>query len=109
MSILAGTRERRRRKSVRRRSADVPGERLAQSATAACRGEESPTKRDDGHEAPYPSTEQVQAWAASVPSGNIALRMPPTVVGIDVDGYGGRNGLRTLELAEVECGPLPPT
>lgn len=43
-----------------------------------------------------------------VPS-NIAIRLPPTVLGVDVDAYDGKAGGRTLEAAEEAWGPLPPT
>lgn len=40
-------------------------------------------------------------------AGNIALRMPPDVLGLDVDVYKG--GDDTLADLLVRCGPLPPT
>jgi hypothetical protein len=36
-----------------------------------------------------------------------ALRMPPTVVGLDVDAYGDKTGVATLAEAESRWGPLP--
>jgi hypothetical protein len=40
-------------------------------------------------------------------AGNVGLRMPDDVLGLDVDVYHG--GDRTLEELFVRCGPLPPT
>ena len=42
------------------------------------------------------------AWA-----GNVGLRMPPDVIGLDVDAYHG--GDATLARLLTKCGPLPPT
>lgn len=41
--------------------------------------------------------------------GNIALRLPPNVIGIDVDDYGDKDGGRTLTQREHEWGTLPDT
>lgn len=51
----------------------------------------------------------VWAWTEDRPEANIALRMPPGVLGIDVDHYGDKHGLDTLTELVDECGPLPPT
>lgn len=40
---------------------------------------------------------------------NIGLRPPPSVVGLDVDAYAGRNGGRSLATLEARWGALPPT
>ena len=37
-----------------------------------------------------------------------ALRMPSTVIGVDVDAYGDKTGAATLAEAEQRWGPLPP-
>lgn len=42
-------------------------------------------------------------------AGNIALRMPSNVIGIDVDDYGDKRGGDTLALAEAAHGALPST
>lgn len=60
------------------------------------------------------SAADVQAWidgglAPGRPAGNIALRLPPHVVGIDVDAYGGKVGAATYALHLAQLGPLPPT
>lgn len=41
--------------------------------------------------------------------GNIALRLPPYVLGIDADMYEGKAGRATLEAAEAKWGALPAT
>lgn len=46
-------------------------------------------------------------WVAA--NGNIGLRLPPTVIGIDVDMYEGKAGRETFEKAIAAWGPLPPT
>lgn len=53
--------------------------------------------------------EKVDYWIATKPDGNVALRMPPGLLGIDVDAYSGKNGLETLEAASAAWGELPPT
>lgn len=84
-----------------------------------------------GANAPYPSVEQIARWLGkangklrggfkvrpeqakagnlSFLPGNIALRMPPNVIGIDIDLYDGKAGAETLALAEERWGELPPT
>lgn len=54
-----------------------------------------------------PDTAQRQNWAPH--TGNFALRLAPTVVGIDVDHYGDKVGGDTLKQLEAQLGPLPPT
>lgn len=57
-----------------------------------------------------PSYPDVDAWATGPESdGNIALRVPPHVIGLDVDAYGDKPGEATLKLAEAAHGPLPAT
>lgn len=52
---------------------------------------------------------QVERWIERKADGNVALRIPPTLIGIDVDNYGDKAGKATLEAAEETWGPLPPT
>ncbi|MQB01801.1 MAG: hypothetical protein GEU78_16230, partial [Actinobacteria bacterium] len=55
-----------------------------------------------------PATEQVEKWIAGEEGeGNLGLRLPPDVVGIDVDVRGG--GLETRARLEERWGALPPT
>jgi P4 family phage/plasmid primase-like protien len=52
---------------------------------------------------------KVEYWIKSKGDGNIALRMPPTLLGIDVDAYSGKDGAATLVAAEESWGSLPVT
>lgn len=69
----------------------------------------SPPTGWTGHGAPYPSRADIQAWTEDRPAGNVALRMPPDVVGIDVDAYGQKPGGQSFAALEARLGPLPPT
>lgn len=51
--------------------------------------------------------EQCAQRAEQQPDSNIAWRLPPSVVGIDVDAYGDKNGAGTLTQAQARWGPLP--
>lgn len=66
-----------------------------------------------GHRGEWPSAADVQAWcdsdAADEGGGNIALRLPPDVIGIDVDDYGDKHGGADLAQAVGRWGELPPT
>lgn len=60
-----------------------------------------------GYDGRYPDDHQIAAWIAERGAGNVALRLPPDVVGVDVDVYlGGDVGLAELE---EKYGVLPPT
>jgi putative DNA primase/helicase len=52
---------------------------------------------------------RAQAGKLSFAPGNVALRLPPGVLGIDIDAYGEKKGAETLAAAEEEWGTLPPT
>jgi P4 family phage/plasmid primase-like protien len=52
---------------------------------------------------------RAKAGNLNYPPGNIALRLPKTVLGIDVDAYAGKAGAETLGAAEETWGQLPPT
>lgn len=57
-----------------------------------------------------PSFPDVQAWVdGRHGAGNIALRMPLDVIGIDVDDYDDKGGGLTFAAAERAHGKLPPT
>lgn len=56
-----------------------------------------------------PSYPDVYAWTETEGGGNIALRMPHDVVGLDVDDYGDKAGVATLALHEQMHGALPAT
>ena len=69
----------------------------------------SPPSGWTGADAPYASAADVARWAAERPGANIALRLAPDVVGIDVDAHKGPQALATVARFEAEYGPLPPT
>ena len=52
---------------------------------------------------------QVGDGKVSFPCGNVALRLPRGVLGIDVDAYDDRAGSKTLAAAEKAWGALPAT
>lgn len=57
-----------------------------------------------------PSYADVYAWAAGPEgAGNIALRLPRGVYGLDVDAYGTKTGGEALAALEAQYGPLPDT
>lgn len=57
-----------------------------------------------GHVGQYVTAENLGRWDWS---GNMAIRLPPDVVGIDVDAYAG--GDVSLDELIADYGPLPPT
>ena len=69
----------------------------------------APPTGTTGHSAEDPNLPQIADWLASPSTGNIALRMPENVLGIDVDAYGAKRGAETLGEREFEWGELPPT
>ena len=62
-----------------------------------------------GYQALEPSYPDIAAWADERPDGNIALHLPDTVIGIDVDAYENKTGAGTLAYAEHLWGQLPDT
>lgn len=72
-----------------------------------------PPGRFTGGAGRYPNASQLVEWIAERPTGNIALRLSPDVVGVDVDHYRkgdkDKRGLDQLATLEAELGPLPPT
>ena len=74
------------------------------------RAKKHPPRGFTGEAGIYPSYPDIHAWAEGPERlGNIALRMPANVIGIDVDAYGDKPGAQTLALAEAAHGPLPAT
>lgn len=68
------------------------------------RAKSEPPRGFTGYAGKYATAADVDAWEWS---GNIAIRLPPGVVGVDTDVYkGGDAGLAELE---VKYGKLPPT
>lgn len=62
-----------------------------------------------GSDAPYPTEDQIAEWVDSHPDRNIGIRMPDTVIGIDVDGYDDKPGVFTMKAAAERHGKLPAT
>jgi hypothetical protein len=59
---------------------------------------------------PYPSWPDIQAWIDSHHAhGNLALRLPRGVIGIDVDDYGDKQGGKSYAEAVQQWGELPAT
>lgn len=62
-----------------------------------------------GWHSPDADDAQVETWREVAADHNIGLRMPEGVIGIDIDHYGEKRGLDTIELAESKWGRLPET
>lgn len=62
-----------------------------------------------GETGAWPSDDDIAEWVTKKADGNLGLRLPDGVVGIDVDQYGNKSGAQTLADAEAKWGPLPPT
>lgn len=60
-----------------------------------------------GNDGIDPSDDQMRRWAASEPQGNLALRLPPDMIGIDIDAHSGKTGAATKAEAEKRWGRLP--
>jgi P4 family phage/plasmid primase-like protien len=73
------------------------------------RAKKPPPEGFTGNGALDPDDEQLQRWRIEHPNGNLALRLPPDVIGLDVDAYDGKPGAETLTALEAQLGPLPPT
>jgi len=74
------------------------------------KGKKSPPP--DGHTGAAgsdPTIGQVTAWLDDDRYGNVALRVPDYVIGLDVDAYDGKPGLETIAQFEDEFGYLPDT
>lgn len=66
-----------------------------------------------GRRAAWPSYADLHTWVEdpgwAAGGGNIALRLPHHVIGLDVDAYGSKQGAATLDAAVQEWGELPAT
>ena len=56
-----------------------------------------------------PSRADIETWVEDRPESNVALRLPPDLIGIDVDAYGGKGGWATLIGLQAHLGVLPQT
>ena len=73
-------------------------------------GKKGPVPRGwTGRDGAWPSGADVWAWTEDHPDGNLALRLPPTVVGFDIDHYGDKPGGMVLHQLEEQLGALPAT
>lgn len=62
-----------------------------------------------GEDGAWPTKDDLARWAMTNSRSNVALRLPPGVIGLDIDDYGNKTGGATLlELVEA-LGPLPRT
>jgi hypothetical protein len=61
-----------------------------------------------GADGRWPTNDDLASWRAEGPH-NLAVRLPPFVVGLDVDCYAGKPGAETLRALQTEHGDLPPT
>ena len=66
-----------------------------------------PPKGYTGYTGPDPSFADITAWAEDFPDGNVALRLPEGIIGIDVDAYGAKTGAATITEAQKRWGALP--
>jgi Bifunctional DNA primase/polymerase, N-terminal len=60
-----------------------------------------------GRVAPMASAADVETWCEERPGANIALRLPPGVIGIDADAHKGEAEAAAWQKLISECGPLP--
>jgi hypothetical protein len=60
-----------------------------------------------GRGAPYPSAADVEAWCETDGDGNLGLRLPTDVLGLDVDHYGDKPGRQTMLTLIGRWGALP--
>ena len=61
-----------------------------------------------GEDGSWPSSSDVQAWQEELADGNVGLRLPDGVIGVDADTY-KKAGAESWATLIAECGPLPPT
>lgn len=60
-----------------------------------------------GYDGIDPSYPDIMSWAEEFREGNLCLRLPGDVIGIDVDAYGAKTGAATFVEACRRWGPLP--
>ena len=73
------------------------------------RRKKNPPNGYTGRDGAWPSYADCYAWAEEQPNGNVCLRLPENVIGIDVDNYDDKPGGDTLARWVAEYGPLPAT
>lgn len=60
-----------------------------------------------GYDGVDPSYPDILQWSELYPTGNLCLRLPDGIVGIDVDAYGAKTGAAAFAEAVNRWGPLP--
>lgn len=60
-----------------------------------------------GRDGARPTAIDIAGWLEDGAYGNVAIRLPKGVVGLDVDDYGSKTGARTLDHLVDRLGPLP--
>jgi len=73
------------------------------------RAKGNPLSGFTGREGVDPTPAQVADWISTRADGNIALRLPDGIIGVDVDQYGDKAGTSSLAALETLLGALPPT
>ncbi|MCV7175112.1 bifunctional DNA primase/polymerase, partial [Mycolicibacterium sphagni] len=73
------------------------------------RTKKSPPGGRTGYEGEDPSYPDLMQYIELYPDGNLCLRLPEGIIGIDVDAYSTKTGGKTLAEAERRWGPLPAT
>lgn len=66
-----------------------------------------PPRGFTGYDGAEPSYADVLQWGELYPDGNLCLRLPDGVIGIDVDAYGAKTGAAAFAEATRRWGPLP--
>lgn len=106
--------------SVEQADIDTPAGPYAETALRYLKAGWSPLPLPHGKKAPVPrgwtgadgacpSGADVHAWTEDKGDGNIALRLPPTIVGLDIDHYQDKPGGLVLAQLESTLGDLPAT
>lgn len=62
-----------------------------------------------GNDGTWPTEEQIVEWTRTRPDVNIALRLPPNIIGLDVDDYDNKPGADTMTATTEAHGKLPRT
>lgn len=62
-----------------------------------------------GHDGRWPTDDDLSEWRREGSRTNIAIRMPPFVLGIDFDCYAPKRGAATRAELVAQYGELPPT
>lgn len=66
-----------------------------------------PPKGFTGYDGGDPSYADILQWSDLYPDGNLCLRLPDGVIGVDVDAYGAKTGAAAFAEAVKRWGPLP--